>query len=145
MKFILLYSKCSPKYAENLEIWLPCIINCDENLSYLSFSTSVASEGHSVSGLIGTSLLPIFVPDVFFLNSISFCCCCLKNLSVLSNLACSLVSKIFSEDAVSEVRVTPSFSMRSYEKLFDVAFVSLLKWFSYFVAIKMGSAIDGVY
>ena len=57
--FILIYSNCSSKGLEILGICFYCIMNFYENLSCVSFTTLVASESHSVSGLGGNISFPI--------------------------------------------------------------------------------------
>ena len=81
----------------------------------------------------------------FPLNSINNYSCFSKLWSDVANLACNLVSKGFSEDGFSEMRVITSFSMCSDENVFDISFRSSLNCFSYSVSVRMGDSVDGVY
>ena len=111
------------------------------------FITSVASYNHSVSGLRGTSSFPICFNYwyCFNLNSINYCFCCLKIWSNLEKLAWSLVLKWYSEDGVSEVRVTTSYPIVSDDNLFDVSFRYSLICFSYCAVVIMGAVVDRVF
>ena len=105
---------------------------------------SVASERHGVFEMIVTSSYSIYC--------YYWCCCSIKSInyysscskfwSDLSNLAWILVSKNYSEDKDSEVRVTILFSMCYDEKLFGyICFSPLNSINSSYLFSKLG--LDG--